>query len=215
MIAYQDTKVKGVFMTVLSDRINGRVRGRAVPDLQQHTFQDSGVTVRLHKLSPMTSQEIVTQVERELRDEKPEPPIVEVDYGNGKVKQPHTGHPVYVEMLKAWKQKVNEVANDRLFRLACLDAVEMTIGDEERAEIARKKRLLKIAARLEWENDPDLTDDENDQLFYVKHIAIRSPEDTKEFYEAIATRSQPTEAAIEQHKASFPGDVPGPVDMEL
>jgi hypothetical protein len=202
-------------MTVLSDRINGRVKGRAVPDLQQHTFQDSGITVKLHKLSPMTSRDLVAQIERELAAEKPEPPIVEVDYGSGKVRQPHTGHPVYVDLLKAWNQKVNELANDRLFRLACLDAVEMTIGDEERAAIARKKRLLKIAARLEWEHDPDLTDDENDQLFYIKHIACASPDDLTDFYKAVATRSQPTEAAIEQHKASFPGDVSRPVDLEL
>jgi hypothetical protein len=43
----------------------------------------------------------------------------------------------------------------------------------------------------------------------VTHICCASPEDLQEFYQAIATRSQPTEAAVEQYKESFPGDLSG------
>lgn len=199
----------------MTDTLNGRAKGRAAPGLPTHTFRDSGITVRLHKLSPLTSQEIIAAVRRELKDSEPPPPLSEVDYGNGKVMEPNKLHPVYVERLKAWEAQINKVANERLFRLACLDAVELTIGDAEREAIARKKRMFRLVAKLDWQDDPDLTQDENDQIFYVSHIACASPEDLQEFYMAIATRSQPTEAAVELHKASFPGDVSGPVDLEL
>lgn len=199
----------------LTERINGRVRGRGVPELPLHTFKDSGITVRLHKLSPMTSEEIMAQCRRELADSEPQPPIVEVDYGQGKIKQAHKGDPVYAELLKDWGARVNKLANDRLFKLATLDAVELTIGEHERALIVRKKRFMKIAAHVEWEDDPDLTPEENERYFYVRHVACGSAEDIQEFYAAIATRSQPTEAAVEGYKETFPRDVSRPIDLEL
>lgn len=195
--------------TDLQDRINGRLRGRVVPELPIHTFKDSGISVRLHKLSPMTSQEILAQCRRELADEEPKPPLFEVDYGNGKILEPNTGHEVYVRNRAAWEEKVNKLANERLFKLAALDAVELAIGDVERAAIVRTKRYLKIAAKVEWQDDPDLTAEENERYFYIRHIACGSAEDIQEFYIAVAVRSQPTEAAIEQHKQSFPGDIQG------
>lgn len=197
----------------LVQHVNGRARGRAVPAVPTHTFQDGGITVRLHKLSPISGQEIAAQCRRDLAESKPVPPLMEVDYGNGKILEPHIGHPLYQEKLAAWVAEVNKLANDRLFKLAALDAVEVTIGDIERTIIARKKRMLRLAANITWEDDPELTQDENDQLFYVTHICCASPEDLQEFYMAVATRSQPTEAAVEAHKASFPGDVQGPVDL--
>ena len=193
-----------------TDVHNGRSKGRAVPDVPTHTFRDSGITVRLHKLGPMTSQEIIAQVRRELAESEPQPPVFEVDYGDGKRKEPNRAHPSYVADMAEWESKVSRLANERLFKLAALDAVEITIDDAIRAQIKRKKRILLVAAGIEWLDDPNLTADENDQLFYVTHIACASPEDLKEFYLAVAMRSQPTEAAIEQHKATFPGDVQGP-----
>lgn len=200
---------------ITTDTQNGHVRGRAVPAVPRHTFQDSGITVKLHKLSPMTSQEIIAQVQREKAADKPQPPMVEVDYGNGKVQEPHEGHPVYVERLKRWQSECNTEANKRLFQLACLDAVEVDMTDDLRRQIEGKKRRMKIAAGLVWEDNPELTQDENDQIFYITHIACASPDDLQEFYQAIALRSQPTEAAIDDHKHSFPGDVQGTIDLEL
>ena len=198
-----------------TDVQNGRSKGRAVPAVPTHTFKDSGVTVRLHKLSPMTSQEIMTAVQRERADTKPEPPMFEVDYGKGKIEQPNVSHPVYQELLQRWQTECNTEANRRLFRLACLAAVEVEMTADVQAVIARKKRLMRIAAKLEWEDDPDLEQDENDQIFYITHIACASPDDIQEFYAAIALRSQPTEAAIEQHKQSFRSDVEGSERVEL
>jgi hypothetical protein len=146
---------------------------------------------------------------------KPQPPIVEVDYGQGKIAQPHKGDPTYQQLLKEWHAEVNRIANDRLFDLACLIAVEVTIGEAEQAQIARVKRLLKITTHIDWQDNDELTQEENDQLFFMTHVAPGSPEDLKEFYEAIVMRSQPTEAAIARHKESFPGDVQGAVDLDV
>ena len=201
--------------TDLATHINGRLKGRATPELPAFTFKDSGVTVRLHKLSPMTAQEVVSQARREMASEEPQPPMVEVDYGNGKVTEPHRGHPVYVERHADWEARVQSLANERLFRLACLDAIEVEIGETEKHAIERKKRYLRIAARIDHEDDPLLTPEENEQLFFITHIACATPDDLREFYQAIIMRSQPTEAAIEAHKASFPGDVQGPERVEL
>jgi hypothetical protein len=200
-------------MSVLTDRVNGHYTKVNGPPM--HTFKDSNIAVKLHKLGPLTNSEILQAVQRELADEKPQPPITEVDYGKGTISQPHTGHPVYVKMLAAWNDKCNRIANDRLFKLACLVAVELTIGDVERKAITARKRYLKLAAKLDWQDDPELSQDENDQIFYITHIACASPDDLKEFYQAIATRSQPSEAAVQQHKESFPGDVQGSVDLDL
>lgn len=201
-------------MSITTDTINGRAKGRAVPSLPTHTFRDSGITVKLHKLSPMTSQELMLQVKREMHDTEPQPPMVEVDYGNGKVLEPHRGHPIYIEKLKEWESAVNREANDRLFRLACLVGVELDLDNAAIAAIERRKRYLKLVARIDWQGDPELTEAENNQIFYVTHICCASTEDLQEFYQAIATRSQPTEAAVEQYKSSFPGDIQGQEHLE-
>jgi len=140
--------------------------------------------------------------------------MFEVDYGKGKVEEPNEAHEVYQRRLKKWEAEVQSIANDRLFRAACLVAVEIAIDDEWRAYVKRMRRQLKATAKIDFVDDPDLEQDENDQIFYITHIACKSAEDIREFYEAIALRSQPTEAAIEQHKQSFRGDVQGSLDME-
>lgn len=192
-------------MSILADRVNGRYTSVSGPPM--HTFRDSGVTVKLHKLGPLTNNEIIQAAQRELADEKPQPPVVEVDYGQGTTQEPNEGDPVYVKRLSAWQAKCNALANERLFKLACLVAVEVSLTDADKQAIAQRKRLLRLAAHLDWQDDPALTQDENDQIFYITHIACASPDDLKEFYQAIATRSQPTEAAVQSHKDSFPGDV--------
>ena len=200
---------------ITTETQNERSKGRAVPAVPLHTFQDSGIVVKLHKLSPMTSQEIILQVQREMAGDKPIAPVFEVDYGKGKVEEPNYSHPIYVKRLEEWDQSVNREANDRLFRLAALAAVELTGDQAWRDKVKRQKRLLKLTAKLEWHDDPELEPEENDQIFYVKHVCCASPDDVREFYQAITQRSQPTEAAVEAHKQSFPGDVQGPLDLEL
>lgn len=200
-------------MPTLTEHVNGRRATVSGPPV--HTFRDSGIVVKLRKLSPMTSQDIMAGARRDLASTEPQPPVVEVDYGQGKIKETNKGDPTYVRLHDAWESEVNKLANDRLFKLAALDAVEVSLTADDLKRIERTKRMMKIAARIDWQDDPELTEAENLQYFYIRHIACGSPEDLQEFYQAVATRSQPTEAAIERHKETFPSDVSGAVDLDV
>ena len=182
---------------------NGHVKGRAVPALPTHTFQDTGITVRLRKLSPMTAQRLNEAIRKEFPP--PSPPTYEVEYGDTKVREINDADPTYQARYQRWEQDTARLFNERLLKLVCLDAIEVDIGKAEKAEIARKKRNLERAG-IAWEDDPDLTEDENLRYFYVQHCCFGSSEDMKELYAAVNTRSQPTEAAVQAHIAAFPGD---------
>lgn len=178
-------------------------KGRGVPSLPTHTFQDSGVTVRLRKLSPMTSQRLSEAVRRDFPP--PAPPTYEVEYGNTKVQEPNDADPTYLARYQRWQEETAKLFNERLLKLVCLDAIEVELGPEEQAEITRKKRSLSVVG-VTWEDDPDLSVDENARLFYVQHCCLASPDDMKELYAAVTARSQPTEAAVQAHIDTFPGD---------
>lgn len=172
---------------------NGHVKGRAVPPLPEHTFQDSGVTVRLRKIAPTTQTALALQIQREIP--KPVPPVVETELG----KEENEADPTYERQLKAWERECATELNKRLFKLACLEC-DVEIDAEE---IERKQVHFK-AIGLEWDDDPRLTDEQNARVFYIQHIACATTDDMKEFYEAITRRSQPTEEAVQRHIETFP-----------
>ena len=178
-------------------------KGRGVPPLPTHTFQDSGITVQLRKLSPMTSQRLNEAIRREFPP--PEPPTYEVEYGDTKVQEPNEADPTYLARYQRWQQNAAKRFNERLLKLVCLDAIEVEIGEAEKATIERKKRNLERSG-IVWEDDPTLDDDENLRYFYVQHCCFGSGEDMKELYQAVNMRSQPTEAAVQAHIETFPGD---------
>lgn len=182
---------------------NGHVKGREVPPLPTHTFQDSGITVRLRKLSPMTSQRLSEAVRREYPP--PEPPTYEVEYGDTQVREINDADPTYLARYARWQETTAKVFNERLLKLVCLDAIEIELDADAQAEITRKKRSLAVVG-VAWEDDPDLSVDENARLFYVQHCCLASPDDMRELYAAVTARSQPTEAAVAAHVETFPGD---------
>jgi hypothetical protein len=182
---------------------NGHAKGRAVPALPSHTFQDTGITVRLRKLSPMTNQRLSEAIRREFPP--PEPPTYEVEYGDQKVREINDADPTYVARYQRWEQDAARIFNERLLKLVCLDAVEVEIGETERTEIERKKRSLSRVGAA-WEDDPTLDEDENLRYFYVQHCCFGSGDDMRELYAAVNMRSQPTEAAVQAHIETFSGD---------
>lgn len=181
-------------------------KGRGVPPLATHTFQDSGITVTLHKLSPMTAQRLNEAIRKEYPP--PEPPLYAVQYGDQTVQEANDADPAYLTRLTRWQQEAARLFNERLLKLVCLDAIEVTIGDTEKAAIARKRHSL-ARVGVTWEDDPELTDEENARYFYVQHLCFGSAEDMKELYLAVNSRSQPTEAAVAAHIDTFPGDASG------
>lgn len=180
---------------------NGHAQGRAAPALTHFTFVDSGITVGIRKIGPMTQQALIQQLRRERPE--PQPPTVDTELG----REENTADPAYARALDDWQRDLALELNARLTRLAALEA-DVTIDDAARQAIARKRRHMR-AVGLDAGDSADLTEAENDRVFYILHVACASPDDLKEFGRAVRERSVPTEEAVAAHVATFSGDVSG------
>lgn len=178
---------------------NGQ-RGRIAPTLPQHTFKDSNITIHYRKIGPTTRQQVAQAIMEE--DPAPPIPVVKTELGD----EPNAADPAYIQSREAWEQRCAGTLSQRLLLIAAVEA-EVTIDDRARAEIARRKRSLKVS-KTPYEDNPDLTEEENERVFYVLHVAASSPEDMGEFGEAILKRSVPTEGVVQQHIATFQRDIP-------
>src|ERR1051325_3353086 len=185
--------------TAVATHTNGtHTKGRAVPPLPLHTFQDSGITVGLRKIAPNTQAQLSLQIQREIP--RPQPPVNQTELGPEK----NEADPDYARQLEEWERACSMRLNRIMFTIAALEC-ECGVDMEE---VERKQRSFR-AAKFQWEEDPDLSDAERAKVFYIEHIACATQEDMREFYAAVTRRSQPTEAAVRAHIDSFRGDVPG------
>lgn len=188
-------------MSQLLDHVhtNG-TRGRAAPALPEHTFKDSGITIKIRKVGPTTQQRLAQAIMKAIPE--PEPPLVETELG----REPNAADPAYIAAKDTWNGETRAELTRRLMLIAALEA-EVTIDTAARADIARRKRSLQLAGSP-YEDDPELTDEENERVFYVLHVAAASPEDLGEFGAAVLRRSVPTEEAVQTHIATFQRDLP-------
>lgn len=184
---------------------NGRhQQGRAVPPelLYEHTFQDTGRTIQIRKLSALARDEVRRQVKRSPGFEEPQPPVVEVDYGEGKIRQPHRAHPVYQDLLKEWNARVTQEAGERIaafaIRRAAVCEVDKAAVQDTRAFMASINTPL----------------DEYDDLYvYIAFVCVGSQQDYNEFLAAVFNRSIPSQEAIQAHLDSFPGRTGREIDL--
>jgi len=187
-------------MTPLLDHIatNG-TRGRAVPALPEHTFRDSGITIKIRKVGPTTQQRLAQQIMKEL----PEPPvpIVETEVGP----EPNAADPAYIAAKEQWASDTNRELSERLMLIAALEA-EVTIDAAAQQDIARKRRHMQLIG-IPYEDNPALTPEENEKVFYILHVAAATPEDLREFSAAVLRRSVPTEEAVQAQIATFQRDL--------
>lgn len=199
------TKGAKSFMTAVSDHIstNGAHRpGRAVPLLPEHTFKDSGITIKIRKVGPTTQQRLAQQILKDFPE--PQPPIVETEELGPEA---NSADPAYIAARAAWESETRNEHTQRLMLIAALEA-EATIDDAARADIARKKRHLGLIG-IPYEDNPNLTTEENEKVFYILHVAAATPDDLGEFSAAVLRRSVPTEEAVQAQVATFRGDVQG------
>lgn len=192
-------------MTDVLEHTNGVVKGRAVPPehLEDFTFQGTGRTVQVRKISTLIRDEVRRQVRRDPRFAEPEPPQQEVDYGDGKIKIAHRGHPVYVQLLKEYNERVAQEVGDRLVGLVIqrgvVCEVDQAAVDHVRANLAEQQ--IDTAAL-------------DNHYVYVAFVCIGPYEDYTDLLKAVFERSQPMEAAVKAHLDSFRGDVRGPGHLE-
>lgn len=187
-------------MTIM-EHVNGHgQRGRIAPALPQHTFRDTGITIGIRKVGPSTQQSIAHAIMRDM----PEPaiPIIETELGA----EANPADPAYFAAKAEWDQKTRGELTRRIMLIAALEA-EVTIDDQARVDIARRRRSLSLA-KTPYQDDPELTDEENTRVFYVLYVAAGTPEDLSDFGAIVMRRSAPTEEAVQTHVATFQRDVP-------
>lgn len=175
--------------------------GRALPPeqgLTPFTFTDTGRTVSIRKVSTLLRAEVRRQVLRDPAYAEPQPPQVEVDYGDGKIKSPHTGHPEYVKLRAAWNARVNEAVGERLKPIAIRRGVVADVDAEAVASV--RADMAELGVPL---------DAYDDAYVYVAFVCVGSEDDWVDLLRAIFERSAPSEEAVQAHISTFPGDVRG------
>jgi hypothetical protein len=157
------------------------------------------VTIKIRKVGPTTQQRLAQQIMKELPE--PQIPVIETELGP----EPNAADPAYIAAKEQWTNDTNRELSERLLLIAALEA-EVTIDDAARADIKRKRRHLNLIG-IPHEDNPDLTADENEKVFYILHVAASTPEDLREFSAAVLRRSVPTEDAVQAQIATFRRDV--------
>jgi hypothetical protein len=151
--------------------------------VSEHEF-----TVR--KVSPMLAMEV------DRAFPVPQPPMQEVDYGDGRKRmEANFAHPEYQAALAARQQKIQE----KVQALIIKRGVVMTLTDEQKLEVAD--------LRSWWKDEMGKELDGDDVYVWTCHIAIEDEKDMTGLMGAIMSVSQPTQEAIDKAKNMFPGTV--------
>lgn len=186
-------------MTIM-EHVNGRAQqGRVAPPLPEHTFKDSGITIKVRKVGPTTQQRLAQAIMRDMPD--PPIPVVETEAGP----EQNAADPQWIEAVEVRERERRTELTQRLMLIAALEA-EVVIDDVAKTDIARKKRHLQLIG-IPYEENPELTPEENEKVFYILHVAASTPEDLGEFSQAVLRRSVPTEEAVQAQLATFQRDV--------
>lgn len=155
---------------------------------------DSGATIRVKRISPMT----LMAIERAHPD--PKPPMQEVDYGNGSKRlEANPLDPQYQLELAAHQQTRSMLLLQALVRFG----VEV---DVDAAKVAAYREDM---ATLGGTLPPD------DKYVYVAHVLCETNADLVALREAVMGTSVPSERAVAEKQATFPGDVQGPEHLGL
>lgn len=157
--------------------------------LTDFTFPDTGITVKIRKVSPMLAADVSASMP------EPLPPTQEVDYDDqrGKVMEPNYGDPGYTAALAEHNKKVFQALQKVMIHRGVI--IE---GDDWKADVKEYRDFI-----LETTGKP--LDEPDDMLVYVLRVCVGSQEDMTDLLNAITKRSQPTQEAIEQAKRSFRG----------
>jgi hypothetical protein len=176
-----------------------KTNGRAAPaeKLEDFTFPDTGRTVQIRKVSTLIRAEIRRQVAAEPAFIEPTPPMVEVDYGDGKIRTPNPAHSTYQQLMREWEGRINREVGERLKAIVIrrgvvVDQIDTAAVDQARADLA--------AIGIN-------TSAYDDRYAYIAFVCIGSESDLKDLLKATFERSAPSEAAIQAHIATFQSDV--------
>lgn len=173
-------------------------KGRTVPPQKVETWTstDTGYVLPIRKVSTLLRAEVRRQVLKLPEFREPDPPYTKVDYGDGEIRTPHRGHPVYQQLILDWQGQVAEEVGKRLKRVALERGVILQDADVDAAAVAEVRGQL-AAEGID-------TSEYDDRYVFLAFVCIGSEEDWKDLLRAIFERSAPQEAAIQSHIATFP-----------
>jgi hypothetical protein len=157
--------------------------------LTDFTFKDTGITVKIKKISPMVVDDVRSSIP------EPLPPEQEVDYGEprGKVMERNYSDPNYTLELREHERKASA-----LVQKVIINRAVVLEGDEWKAEVQDYRNFI-------LENTGQPLAEKDDLLVYILRICVGSNDDMNDLVDAIIKRSQPTQEAVEQAKRSFRG----------
>lgn len=181
----------------MGEAMSEHTKGRAVPPehLETFTVPSTGRTVRVRKIPTLLRAEILRQLRRDPAWAEPQPPMVEVDYGDGRIKQPHPGHPVYQELLAAYNTRVSVELTKRMRDLIIRRGLVADADEIDGAAVQQvRDDLAAIGVPLDEYDDRDV---------YLRFVVIGVEEDWTDLARFILERSRPEEAAIAAHIATF------------
>ncbi len=178
---------------------------RQVPPLMDHTFQDTGWTVKIRKLSPFMKDDIEAALRSADRKpgHMPHPPMVAGVEGKP---EPNESDPDYINDYNRYRFDLRGRVNEALLRAAIRRGIDLDGTDPATVDAEIKRFRDEMAA------DGLELPDEDTKYFFVTRICIGSDEDTREMYDALFKRSTPSREEIEDQKAMFRRDVPGQAD---
>ncbi len=149
----------------------------------------TGITVRVRRVSPF----LVAELRK--AHPPPEPPLQEVDYGDGQKRQePNAAHPDYLKALAEYENHIRELQTDYIVKHG------VDLDGDWQPQIA--------ALREEWRREQGTELSETDDvLAYIQFVCVGANDDYIKLVNAIMGLSQPTEDAIAAEAASFRGEV--------
>ncbi len=168
----------------------------SINELNPFTFEDTGITVQIRKVSPL----LIMEVQKAMP--VPKPPMQEVVYGDPndpgakKVKEPNETHPDYMAAIEKYNMDLEQMV--RKFMIS--RGVVITLDEEQKADV---KEL-----REEWKEEFGVELNGNDKFLFISYVAIGTDADMEELMDVIMRRSQPTEAEMSSVKAGFQGKIP-------
>lgn len=171
---------------------NGQSKGRAVPDLATFTFA-SGAVATLRPVSQFTQAHI--EIEMRKQHPAPEPPMNEVDYGDGKKLEPNYGDPAYEQAV----QHHQALISGKVFEATIELGIEIEIDHE---------KLARVASILDRLGTP--LQELSDKVAYIKHCCMFDIEHEGPLLaDAMRALIGPRQEDVADHIGTFQGDVSG------
>jgi hypothetical protein len=176
-----------------TDILNGHHQvGRTPPELTTYTFPN-GVNAKLRPISQFTLAHVEIQARKKFPP--PDPPMNEVDYGDGKKFEPNYSDPRYEAELKRHSAMIMTKVMDAIIELG-MDA-----------EIDREA-LDRVKSTMEMIGTP--LDEISDKVAYLKHCCMFDVETgMSSLMTAMRGLMGPREEDVADHIATFPDLVPG------